>query len=811
MMSVVRNHLKKHLYVRLTWYTLLIALLVGVLVTFYETFEHFDAERDGRAAEIAYLLNTSVGPAAHAVASHDKELAGEVVKGLLARPSIYRVTISDEQGSLISEGGRSKLEVGILANFLFEQEMDYRLTLTGPNHSATSVAPSGQAGVQSGMLYVAIDSEVIARQVWDHFWDTLVDESLHSMMIALLLSSVFYYLVTRPLASLSAQLRRLHPESMTGTMLSVPGGHGADEIGMVVNTMNHLIAELRYSEDMLRSDADKLRLHAGIFQSSHDAITITDVEGNIETVNAAFSTITGYSPEEVVGRNPRLLQSGRQGKEFYAAMWKGLLEKGFWTGEVWNRRKDGTSYAGWLSISALRNAEGTAEHYIGITSDNTEYKEAQERIRQMAFYDQLTGLPNRSLLRDRVERLFAQVRREEKTFAIMFIDLDNFKRVNDSLGHHMGDILLQEVAGRLGHCVREVDTVSRQGGDEFVVLLPDCDSDCAQAIAGRILDSLSLPHCLEGNELIATPSIGISMFPRDARDFETLSKHADTALYRVKEEGRAGFQFFMPEMNVAARKHLKMEAQLRKAVDNDGFRLHYQPQIDREHGRIIGMEALIRWDDPEFGSVPPDEFIPVTEENGLIVPIGAWVLYEACTQNRRWQEMGLPPVPVSVNVSAVQMRQPDFVQVVADALERSGLRPEFLELELTERVAMADVERSVQIMHQLKALGVGLFIDDFGTGYSSLAYLKRFPLKKLKIDKSFVRDLETNADDRTIANSIILLAHGLNLSVVAEGVENVAQLDILNEQGCDAIQGYYFSRALPVEEFTEFFRKAQVE
>lgn len=553
---------------------------------------------------------------------------------------------------------------------------------------------------------------------------------------------------------------------------------------------------------------EQMRLTAKIFESSHDSIAVTDAHGNIESVNPAFSAITGYAAEEVIGKNPRILQSGRQGPDFYEAMWKSLLENGFWTGEVWNRRKDGGFYAGWLSISALRDAEGNIEHFIGVTSDNTEYKAAQERIRQMAFYDQLTGLPNRCLLRDRVDRLFAQMRREETSFAIMFIDLDNFKRVNDSLGHHVGDLLLKEVASRLSSCVREVDTVSRQGGDEFVVLLPECDSDCAQGIAGRILASLSLPHDLDGHEVVATPSIGISMFPRDARDFETLTKHADTALYRVKENGRAGFQFFIPEMNAAARKRLELENQLRKAVENGGFSLHYQPQVDRMHGRIVGMEALIRWNDPVLGNVPPDEFIPVAEENGLIVPIGAWVLREACAQNRRWQDEGLPAVPVSVNVSAVQIHRPDFVGTVAGVLDDAGLSPGLLDLELTERVVMSDVDQSVQIMRELHALGVGLSIDDFGTGYSSLAYLKRFPLKTLKIDKSFVRDLETNPDDRTIATSIILLAHGLDVSVVAEGVENPLQLDILREQGCDTLQGYHFSRPLPADEFAAFFRKA---
>lgn len=797
-----KQRLSQQLYVKLTWLTLLIGLLIGFAAAIYETFGHYSAEKEGRTSEISYLLNASFQTASRAVSTGDKELAEEVTHGILALPSVYRAVISNGRGEVLSEVGRSKFPPGMMATLLFDDEQEYRVPL-GPSGSAA--AP---AGASYGELYVAVDREVIAQQVWGHFKETLVDESLHSVMIALMLSLVFYLIVTRPLSRLATMLRRMHPGDMTGAKMEVPPGHENDEIGLVIATMNQLIAELRYSEELLRSDADKLRLHAGIFQNSHDSIAITDAQGNIESVNPAFTVITGYSSEEAVGKNPRILQSGRQGSDFYEAMWKNLLQNGFWTGEVWNRRKDGSFYAGWLSISALRDAEGKIEHFIGVTSDNTEYKAAQERIRQMAFYDQLTGLPNRSLLRDRVDRLFAQMRREESSFAIMFIDLDNFKRVNDSLGHHVGDLLLKEVASRLSACVREVDTVSRQGGDEFVVLLPECDSECAQSIAARILASLSVPHNLDGHEVVATPSIGISMFPRDARDFETLTKHADTALYRVKENGRAGFQFFMPEMNAAARKRLELENQLRKAVEGGGFTLHYQPQVDRMHGRIVGMEALIRWNDPVLGNVPPDEFIPIAEENGLIVPIGAWVLREACAQNRRWQDEGLPAVPVSVNVSAVQIHQPDFVGTVADVLDEIGLAPEFLDLELTERVVMADVDQSVQIMRELHALGVGLSIDDFGTGYSSLAYLKRFPLKTLKIDKSFVRDLETNPDDRTIAKSIILLAHGLNVSVVAEGVENPLQIEILREQGCDTLQGYYFSRPLPADAFAAFFRKA---
>ncbi len=790
-----KQHLSKQLYVRLAWLTLLVGLLIGFAAALYETFGHYAAEKEGRASEISYLLNASFQTATRAVATGDRALAGEVTHGILALPSVYRVAITDSRGEVLSEVGRGRFEPGWLARRLFEREPDFRVALG--------------AGHADGELYVAVDREMIAQEVWGHFLETLMDESLHSVMIALMLSLVFYLIVTRPLSQLSAKLRRMHPGDMTSVSLEVPVGHERDEIGLVVSTLNQLIAELRYSEDVLRSDAEKLRLHAGIFRNSHDSIAITDANGNIESVNPAFTVITGYSADEVIGKNPRILQSGRQGRDFYEAMWASLLRNGYWSGEVWNRRKDGGFYAGWLSISALRDADGKIEHFIGVTSDNTEYKAAQERIRQMAFYDQLTGLPNRSLLRDRVDRLFAQMRREESSFAIMFIDLDNFKRVNDSLGHHVGDLLLKEVANRLSSCVREVDTVSRQGGDEFVVLLPECDSDCAQGIAVRILESLSVPHELDGHEVVATPSIGIGMFPRDARDFETLTKHADTALYRVKENGRAGFQFFMPEMNVAAHKRLELESQLRKAVENGGFALHFQPQLDRQHGRIVGMEALIRWQDPLLGNVPPDEFIPVAEENGLIVPIGAWVLREACAQNKRWQEAGLPAVPVSVNVSAVQIQQADFAKVVADVLDSTGLSPEFLGLELTERVVMADVEQSVQVMRELDKLGVSLSIDDFGTGYSSLAYLKRFPLKAIKIDKSFVRDIEVNEDDRSIARSIILLAHGLNVSVVAEGVENAQQLDILREQGCDTLQGYHLSHPLGTEAFAAYILNAR--
>lgn len=800
-------HLPEQLFVKLAVRTLVIAILVGLLTGSFETVGLYYDEKEGREGEISYLLNASYQPASRAAYTLDRSLAQEVLHGLAGVPSIYQVKLTDEHGAILADFKRDKFAPGFVARTFFPEERQYRVALKVPDDMRLNGAIA-KPEEQVGELFLALDMEQVAQHYQHHLIDTFADEILHSLLIALLISLVSYFVVTRPLARIAGVLSKLHPGNLAGQKLGLPDGHKSDEIGMVVKSVNTLLDEIQISDEWRNREEEKLRLYATIFQNSHDSVTITDTLGNIIAVNPAFSEITGYTREEVMGKNPRILQSGRQGKEYYTELWSSLIKNGYWTGEVWNRRKDGSLYAGWLSITAVRNADGALEHYVGVTSDITEYKAAQERIRHMAFYDQLTGLPNRSLLRDRVERLFAQAQREEMSFALMFIDLDNFKRVNDSLGHHVGDLLLQEVAHRLHDCVRDSDTVSRQGGDEFVVLLPDTRIEGTESVASKILVNLSLPHQLEGQQVVATPSIGISLYPQDAQDFETLVKHADTALYRVKESGRAGIQFFTPEMNIAAHERMVLENALRQAIEKPDFVLHYQPQLDLLHGRVVGMEALIRWKDAKLGTVPPDDFIPIAEENGLIVPIGAWVLRVACIQNKIWQSMGLPNVPVSVNVSAIQIRQPDFIQMVAAVLRETGLEAKYLELELTEREVMRDVDQTIRVMNQLEALGVSLVVDDFGTGYSSLAYLKRFPLKKLKIDKSFVHELALHADDREISNAIIRLAHSLNLEVVAEGVESTAQLDILRGQGCDAVQGYYFSKPLPVEEFTVFLRSA---
>ena len=554
---------------------------------------------------------------------------------------------------------------------------------------------------------------------------------------------------------------------------------------------------------------EQLRLTAKIFESSHDSIVITDNDGNIISANPAFSEITGYAIEEVVGKNPRILNAGKQPREFYEEMWKTLRQYGYWNGEVWNRRKDGGIYAGRLSINVLRDEAGNVSHYIGVTSDITEYKAAQERIRNLAYFDQLTGLPNRSLLRDRVNQLIATAQRERQEFAVLFIDLDNFKNVNDSLGHHAGDLLLQGVAERLSASVREMDTVSRLGGDEFVVILPGVGAEGAKQVARKIISQIANIYSIESHNLTVTTSMGISIYPVDATDMESLLKHADTALYRAKAKGKNDYALFTEEMKFAVYERMTLEIELRHALLNEELLLYYQPQINQATGHVIGMEALLRWQHGELGMIPPDQFIPIAEECGLIIEMGAWVIREACRQNRQWQLSGLPAIPVAVNVSAKQLKNAELFETVNAALRDTSLNPMYLELELTEHAVMEDVELAISQMRKIEESGVKFVMDDFGTGYSSLAYLKQLPLVKVKIDKAFVRELPLHSDDRVIANAITMLAHSLHLTVVAEGVETKSQVDILLGQGCDSVQGFYYSRALPPQEFAAFLRAAR--
>jgi diguanylate cyclase (GGDEF)-like protein/PAS domain S-box-containing protein len=553
-----------------------------------------------------------------------------------------------------------------------------------------------------------------------------------------------------------------------------------------------------------------MQLKAKVFEQSNEAIVITDSQRHIVRVNRAFSQITGYSEAEALGRNPNMLSSGRQDENFYHAMWDSLFASGQWQGELWNRRKDGTVYPEWLSISELRDPGGVVMNYVAIATDITQRKEDEERIRLLADFDPLTGLPNRRLLKDRLDTALRHAQRRGEPLALVFLDLDRFKNVNDSLGHHAGDELLIQVAQRLKSVLREQDTVCRLGGDEFVLLCPDTDAAGAANLATKLLESTVQRHQIGQQQLAITFSIGLALYPTDGDTYDALAMSADAAMYRAKQAGRNGYRFFTSEMMVESSRSLQLENGLRHALELQQLQLVYQPQVSLHDGRVIGTEALLRWHHPTLGQVPPLEFIPIAEDSGLILSIGEWVLRTATRQLREWLDAGLPLRQMSVNLSAVQFRHENLASLVTQVLQEAGLPPQYLELELTESVAMDDPLGAIVIMNKMHQCGIRMSIDDFGTGYSSLHYLKRFRVYKLKIDQSFVSNLTTDPDDKAIVVSIIAMAHNMGFQIVAEGVETQGQLAILQEQGCDEVQGFFYSPPLPADRLEAFLRQHAV-
>jgi diguanylate cyclase (GGDEF)-like protein/PAS domain S-box-containing protein len=694
--------------------------------------------------------------------------------------------------------------------------------------------------------------------------------------------------------------------------------------------------ELGEANKQLSNDVEKLRqaearleLQAAALEAAANAIVITDSHGSIVWVNNAFTAISGFSKEEVLGKNPRLLKSGKQPQSYYADLWSTVSSGKVWHGELTNRRKDGTTYIEEMTITPIAQNVGQANwtHFIAVKQDITERKRAErelrltqfsmehasdnifwsnsqghfvyvnkaacdslgysreeilslsvsdlnprfrkgddwstfweelkrrgsitfegentskqgrafpvevtanylefdgqeysfafvrditdrkvaeDRVRFLAYYDALTGLPNRILLQDRLQKALAGARRQKKKVALLFLDLDKFKDVNDSLGHSVGDILLQQVAERLKTWAREQDTVARLGGDEFLIMLTHVNNIHDAAVAAeRLKDAMTAEFVIQGHPIRIGCSVGISIFPEHGEGADDLIKNADTAMYGAKENGRNNFRFFTEEMHAQVVERLTLENSLRLALEKKELFLVYQPQMDITTGRIIGLEALLRWQHPKLGLVPPDKFIRIAENSGLIVPIGEWVLRTACRQARKWQDEGLPAISVAVNVSAVQFRQEDFCEVIRRVLDETSLAPQYLELELTESLLLSNADVMFSVFRELKAMGLKLAIDDFGTGYSSLSYLKKFPVSKLKIDRSFVRDVAVNPDDAAIAIAIISMAKILHLKVIAEGVENEEQMSFLRAHQCDEIQGYYFSKPLAVDKVADKLR-----
>jgi diguanylate cyclase (GGDEF)-like protein/PAS domain S-box-containing protein len=569
-------------------------------------------------------------------------------------------------------------------------------------------------------------------------------------------------------------------------------------------------ADLRHAKDGAEQSLNELSSYLKAIDQ-HALVSVADAAGRFIQVNDTFCRICGYRRDELLGRDQRIVNSGVHPDDFFAGMWASVIQGEIWRGEICNRARDGQLYWVDATIVPLKDADGQAVRYISVMLDITQHKESQQRITHLATHDALTGLPNRTLLQDRIQQAIAHDRRQRARTALLFIDLDQFKTINDSLGHDMGDQLLKEAAARLVSCVRTEDTVARQGGDEFIVLLPSIDlAQDAGVVAAKLLDTLNQPFEINDKQMHIGASIGIAVFPDDGADVDSLMKNSDIAMYHAKESGRNIYQFFTESMNRQAMERQSLGADLRHALARGELLLNYQPIVDARSGELASMEVLLRWSHPERGMVPPARFIPLAEQTGLIVPIGEWVLRTACAQLKSWQAQGYAVPRLAINISARQFRQQDFLEGILQILHETGVDASLIELEITEGVLIDDAEEVKVTLNRLSELGVQIALDDFGTGYSSLSYLKRFPIDTLKIDRSFVMDIARDRDDAAIVTAIIAMAHSLGMNVVAEGVEDAAQLAFLREKKCDYLQGYYFSRPCTAEDMRDKLPVAEV-
>ncbi|TAJ77229.1 MAG: EAL domain-containing protein [Gallionellaceae bacterium] len=608
--------------------------------------------------------------------------------------------------------------------------------------------------------------------------------------------------IARPITRISRAADKIAAGDL---VYDVPAQQGDGEVAHLSTAIHDMVEKLTREIAQRRKAEQGLRLSAKVFENNSEAIMITDAAHNIVSINRAFIGITGYAEDEVLGRNPRILSSGRHNKEFYRSFYAALNNKDQWRGEVWNRRKNGEVFPEWVTVSVLRDERGAITNYIAVYLDITERKKEEERIQYLANYDVLTGLPNRYLLNDRLEQSLTLAQRHHTKMAVMFIDLDHFKNINDSLGHDIGDELLKMVSQRLKACLRRSDTIARQGGDEFVALLGDLNSeDEATFVAEKMIDSLLEQFTVNEYKLSVTPSIGVSVYPDDGETSVQLLRNADLAMYRAKDAGRNRFEYYKPEMNTKAVQRLQLENDLRVAIAMGQLMLHFQPKVNILSGEVVGMEALLRWQHPQMGFISPAQFIPVAEESGLINEIGDWVLRQTAMQQRIWQSLGYRIVPVAVNLSVRQFGQKNLVEKIKSIVRDAGIPAHFIELELTESMLMDHGGNSLTLINQLSEAGFDMALDDFGTGYSSLSRLKLLPMKALKIDQSFVRDITTDENDESIVSATVVLAHAMEMRVIAEGVETREQLDFLRDLQCEEYQGYLFSRPLPEHEAQQF-------
>ncbi len=649
-----------------------------------------------------------------------------------------------------------------------------------------------------------------------NFWDWLPDWASHYPLIFLLPGCLVWAVARFHHRGVTAVTLTIGIAAVSGTA----AGHGplADlslrEALMMLQLFAFsvavpalLAAAMRTQQEVARREAAQgQRLAAEVLEHSPDGVMVTGPDGRIIAVNSAFSDLTGYAADEAVGQRPSVLKSGHHPAEFYEAMWRELEDSGRWRGEIWNRRKDGAIHPEWLSITRM-SVPGVGAHYVATFSDIGRQDRVRERLHHLAYYDALTGLPNRLLFTDRLQQVVALAQREQRQAALLFLDLDRFKEINDTLGHGIGDGVLKAIANRVGSCLRETDTFSRLGGDEFTVIVPNVrDGRDAALVAEKIVQRFATPFQVGGHELFLSTSIGIALYPQHGATPEELVKHADTAMYLAKENGRNLFQFYQPAMSEPIRRQLEMDIELRWALNRGEITLAYQPLVSLALGRIVGVEALARWTHPRFGVVPPDVFIPIAEHAGVIGQLGTHVLTTAVRQVAEWHARGFADLRLAVNLSVLQLRRPGLVETIEALYAETGFPLSRLELEITEGALMEKGELSSAVLLQLSQLGCTIAIDDFGTGYSSLSYLRRLPIHRLKVDRSFVDHVHDEPHDAAIAASIIAMAHHLQLKVTAEGVETAEQLEFLRRHHCEEAQGYLFSAPRPAVDIEELLR-----
>lgn len=777
--------LRKRLAYKQVKWTLMIVLLLGVFVSVAQIIIDWQHEQKNLAAHVKKVMSVLIAPATQAAYSLDGQLAAQVLSGLMKEESIFKAELQDDLGRVIADKERPQIEKEFSG--LTEVFVKRVLFFTQPLII--------QSGFKVGNINVWVDGEAVIAEFISRSMRVLFFGVAHNLILGILLLGLFYILTSRPLTQIIHQVKKLNDQNKKAQGLSFLDGHTEDELGVLVETFNQVWTARNQAEALL---AEREAYFRAVMEQSGESLILTDINGIILDVNAETCRTLAYERNELIKRTITDIDAGSSHNAI--AIWRKALEEGVPVSiESHFRRKDGTVYP--VEIRCNLVVISQQECLLASIRDISERKKAEEKVHNLAYYDDLTNLPNRRLLKNRLELTLAVSRRHQHIGALLFLDLDRFKMINDSLGHSVGDELLSAVAERIKSCLREEDTAARFGGDEFVILVPELsgDQDVAQSLvrqlAQRILVELSLPFNIKDQQLYITASIGISLFPTDNATSAELLQQADTAMYRTKEEGRNGFHFYQAEMQAHASERLILEKSLHRALENEEFSLQYQPQID-ENGELSGVEALIRWNHPTLGRIAPDKFIPIAEETGLIIPIGRWVMINAFHQVMTLQAKTLPASfkRLAINISPRQFSDEGFVDEVRDVLRLTGADPSLLELELTEGMLVKNIDEVIAKMKALKSLGLSFSIDDFGTGYSSLRYLKHLPLDQLKVDQSFVRDLIWDSNSRAIVHTIIAMANHLDLALIAEGVETDEERQVLLELGCKHYQGYYFSR-----------------